>query len=275
MVEVRAVGGLRQGVDRADRRWLDLTRALDWAGRVTVRAWTGAWGGLLFLSLLLLVPLLAPLGLDLDGALGVAYGGLLTVASLVVWGALTRISVTDDLEAARRMGLGPGGIQFGALELRIVWALVLNLIFLSLIGCILALVTLAVFGMAELDVAAIQARDWAAVGPVWKLVALGLFSLFVLGLPLLLITRLSMFAQASAGRGRTTSLNTMGIGYGSFGRLFLVIFLFALALIAVLWLGWVSPFLIAFLLPWFWWPLSQGALGGAYRQLEYWTADAG
>lgn len=258
-------------MDRADQRRLDLTRALDWAARVTVRAWTGAWGALVFLSLLLL----APLGLELDGALALAHGVLLTLASLVVWGALARISVTDDLEAARRKGLGPGGLQFGAVELRIIWALILNLIFLALIGCVLALVTLAVFGMAELDVAAIQARDWAAVGPTWKLAALGLFSLIAIGLPLLLITRLSMFAQASAGRGRTTSLNTMGIGYGSFGRLFLLILLFALALLAVLWLGGFSPLLAAALLPWLWWPLSQGALGGAYRQLEYWTPEAG
>jgi len=261
-------------MDRADQRRLDLGRALGWGAGAVARSWAGAWGALLFLSLVLS----APAGLPMDGALGVVRGLLWGAAGLIALGALTRIGVADDLDGARALGLGPGGLQFGAGELRILWAAVLNLIFLSLIGCILALVALAVFGMAELDAKAIEARNWAAVGPAWKLAVLAVLSGLIIGVPLLLITRLSLFAPATIGRRRTTSLNAMGVGYGSFWPLFALLLLILASLGAIVWTAgrmetpwcWLA---VVIAVPWLWAPFSAGALAGAYRQLEYWTPD--
>lgn len=253
------------------RRRLNAGRAVRDGVRALPRLWGGAWGVLVFATLLGLASPWVPGGFG-----GVAYGVALGLTALAAWGALCRISAGKTREGAERLGLRPGGFQFGKLELRIVFAAFLNLLFLSMILIVLALVTLAVFGIAELDVAAIQARDWAGAGPVWKLVMLGIVGLIAIGVPLLLSVRLALFSQTTTGRGHTVSLNTMGVATGSFWPLFAVILLSVAPLIVLAALclggfgGLCHPVGLALVLPWVQAPWAAAVLGAAYDQIEYW-----
>lgn len=264
--------------DRADHRRLNVVTAVGTALGGMPAAWAGAWGVLAFLSAMVA----APVFVHIKGWMCAAYGFALAVAGLSAWTGLTRIAIAGGAGPARRLGLGTGGLQFGKAELRVAWGLLLNLIFLGMIAVVLGLVVLAVFGIAELDVKAIQTRDWAAVGPPWKLGVLAVVSAIALAVPVLLITRLSLFAPASVGRGRTVSLNSMGIAHDAFWPL-LVVWLIVAATAAALplveavgWLEWPSSRLIAALaLPWLWAPFAAGLLAAAYKQLEYWTPGEG
>jgi hypothetical protein len=253
------------------RRRLNAAAAVRDGVRALPRLWAGAWGVLLFATLLGLAAPWVPAGMG-----RVAYGFALGLTALAAWGALCRISVGKTPEGARRLGLRPGGLQFGALETRIAAAAFLNLLFLSMILVVLALVTLAVFGIAELDVAAIQARDWANAGPAWKLAMLAIVGLIAVGVPLLLSVRLALFSQATTGRGHTVSLNTMGVAHGSFWPLLAVILLsvLPLLLLGAACLGGLSglcqPAGLALVLPWLQAPWAAALLGAAYDQIEYW-----
>lgn len=253
------------------RRRLNAGRAVRDGVRALPRLWAGAWGVLLFATLLGLISPWVPSGFG-----SMAYGAALALTALAAWGALCRISAGKTPEGARRLGLRPGGIQFDKLERRIAAAICLNLLFLSMILVVLALVVLAVFGIAELDVAAIQARDWARVGPPWKLALLSIVGLIAVGVPMLLCVRLALFSQATTGRGHTVSLNTMGIATGSFRPLFAVILLSVAPLIVLAALclsgfgGLCHPVGLAVVLPWIQAPWAAALLGAAYDQIEYW-----
>ena len=160
-----------------------------------------------------------------------ADGGRLHVVAV---GALARLSIRDTVAEARALGLGPLGLQVKPPEGRLVGAALLCLLFLTMIAVILVLVVLAIFGMAELNVQAIQARDWAAVGEPWKLGVLTVLAVGAVAIPLLLIVRLSLFAPATLGRRQMVSLNSMGIAYGSFWPLLAGLILTALPKIILL-----------------------------------------
>ena len=85
------------------------------------------------------------------GAAGLIWAACALASTLVLAGALARIAITDDLAGARRLGLGPVGLQFGSPEVRLLGAGLLCAIFLAMILSVVALVLLAVFGMAELN----------------------------------------------------------------------------------------------------------------------------
>lgn len=253
--------------DRADHRRLDVVAAFATALGGLPAAWAGAWGVLAFASVLIAAPVFAPL----EGWMGWAHTALLALTGLSALGALTRIALD------RPSGLGGGGLQFGKAELRIAAGLSLSLLFLCLIAGALALLVTAVFGLAGLDIQTVLARDWAAFEP-WKLGVLGLTGFVALGLPLLLTTRLSLFAPASVGRGQTVALNSMGIANGAFWPLLILWLVIggAAALMSYAeqadWVTWpISRLLAAFVMPWVWAPVAVGAWASAYRQLEYWT----
>ena len=228
------------------------------------RLWSGGWAGLLLLMLMI------PLGGWTTGsdAAQHLFTGMAVVLTLSVWTGLTAVALDRDPP--------PGGVATGPVLLRVVLAAFLNLIFLAMIAVVLALVSLAIAGMSGLDLEAIQARDWANVGPVWQLAVLGLVGLIVLVVPLLLIVRLSLFVQATVGRGHAVSLNTMGIAQGSFWAL-MVLFL-GLAVPPLALLGWAASHglieLAMVALIALWMPVSAGALAAAYGQLEYWSPDS-
>ena len=254
---------------REHQRRLDAARAIRDGARTLPRLWAGSWAALVFLSLLMAVAPWVP-----AGGCGF-YGAALGLTGLGLWGGLTRLGVSPDVASAEQLGLKPGGLQFGVTELRILFAAFLNLLFLAMIGVVLGLVALALTGIAELNAGAVQTHDWAAVGPAWKLALLSVVGLVVVLIPLLLIVRLSLFSQATVGRGHTVSLNTMGIAHGSFWPLVLLLLVAAApGLVLLLAAGWFGPAplaLVLAVLAWVQAPWAAALMGAAYRQLEYWT----
>lgn len=264
--------------DRADHRRLKVADAVVTALGGMPAAWTGAWGVLALLSILIAVPAVVPL----EDWLGRAHAVVLGLAGLSAWTGLTRIAVGGGAGPARRLGLGAGGLQFGKAELRVAGGLALILLFLTIVGAVLGLVILAAAGAAHLDLTSLSMRHWAILGPSWTLALPAGVAVVLLGLMTLLITRLSLFAPASVGRGQTVSLNSMGIAHDAFWPL-LAVWLIVAATAAVLpladaqgWLAWPKSRLIAAAaLPWLWAPFAANLLAAAYGQLEYWTPGEG
>lgn len=256
----------------SSHRYLRLGQALSAAFAGLPRAWREAWGAILVAA-----------GVWTAAYLAVGAGGLIwapfgLVATLMLIGALTRIAVSDDREAAKRQGLGPAGLQFGLPELRLLGAALLCAVFMAMILSVVALLLLAVFGMAGLDAEAINQRNWAAVGPVWKLVLLAVVTLLALYGVMVMVVRLSLFAPATLGRGHMVSLNSMGVAQGSFWPLLAGLIVVGLPKVVLLVLagggfvsgvvGWIVCSVVLCGLEA---PLTTGFLGAAYRQLEYWT----
>lgn len=159
--------------------------------------------------------------------------------------------------------------------MRLLGAGLLCAVFLAMILSVVALVLLAVFGMAELNAQAIQARQWAAVGPVWKLVLLALVTAFALFAVVAFTVRLSLFVPATIGRGQMVSLQSMTLARGAFWPLLVglivtgapqigLVLLWAAGLLSgrVVWVVFVTV-LIAIQAP-----LTMAFLGAAYRRLE-------
>ncbi|AQR62250.1 hypothetical protein BZG35_11810 [Brevundimonas sp. LM2] len=255
-------------------RRLNLRVALAATAAAMPRLWIGA-GGVLTLAVIIGASPLLLGAWSAPWAAGVA-GILLLMAT----GALARLATTSDTAEARALGLGPSGFQIGWPELRLVGAALLSLIFLTMIVALLALVVLAIFGVAELDVAAIQARDWSAVGAPWKLGILAIVAVGAVMIPLLLAVRLSLFVPATLGRRQMVSLNSMGIAYGSFWQILGGLIVTGLPAIGLGLAGAMAALagatgtivtwivLIGLQLP-----LTLGFLGAAYRRLEYWSPD--
>jgi len=255
-------------------RRLDLPAALGAAVRALPRLWFGGAGALVLCAVLALLPRFV----GLSGWERPAWAGATAIASLIAVGALARLSIVDDIRSARSLGLGPAGLQFGAPERRLLGAALLCLIFLAMIMAVLALVVLAIFGTADLDIAAIQARDWGRVGEPWKLGVLAVLATVAAAIPILLIVRLSLFVPATLGRRQMVSLNSMGIAYGSVWPLIAGLVLTALPGAALglsialeLIRGEIAAILSVAVLTGLQLPLVMGFLGAAYRQLEYWS----
>ena len=241
-----------------------------------LRVWNGAWGVLALVSMLAVAPVFVPV----EGPVRAGLSAVLVLAIWVAWGALSRIGTARSNTPAWAEGLGPLGFQFGMVELRLLAALVLNLIFIAMILTVLVLAALVVAGGTELDVEAIRARDWAAAGSPLQLGLVSLVAALMVWVPLIYAIRLSLFGQATVGRGHAVSLNTLGIAQGSFwglAALNLVIGVaVALLLAAPGVLGdFFGPIVTSLGLAWIVAPFAAGVLGAAYRQLEYWTPQGG
>jgi hypothetical protein len=260
------------GVSVSSHRHLRLGQALSAAFSGLLRAWREAWGAILVAAGVWTASYLAV------GAVGVIWAPFGLIATLVLIGALTRIAVSDDREAAKRLGLGLAGLQFGRPEIRLLGAALLCAVFMAMILSVVALLLLAVFGMAGLDAEAINQRNWGAVGPIWKLALLTVVTLLALYGVLVMIVRLSLFAPATLGRGHMVSLNSMGIAQGSFWPLLGGLIVVGLPKLALLVL--TGGGLLSGPIGWIVWavvligleaPLTVAFLGTAYRRLEYWT----
>lgn len=259
--------------DVGNRR-LNLQAALGSALRAMPGLWLGAAGALLVFTAVWLVPVFRPL----TGWMGPVWAIAAGVTTLVAVGALARLSVTENVRAARALGLGPAGLQFGWPEVRLVVSALFCLIFLAMIVIVLALVVVAILGTAGLDVAAIEARDWERVGAPWKLGLLAVPGAAALLILLLFGVRLSLFIPATLGRNQMVSLNSMGIAYGSYWPLLAGLIITALPMAGLL-AGMrtaglaapLSPVILVVGLVWLQLPLTLALLGTAYRQLEYWT----
>jgi hypothetical protein len=233
------------------------------------RLWRGAWGAILAAAVVWGIQPLAA------GAASLIWAPFGLVATLVLAGALGRIAITEDLPQARRLGLGPAGLQFARPELRLLGAGLLCAVFLAMILSVVALVLLALFGMAELNAQAIELRQWSAVGPVWKLALLALVTVFALFAVLAFTVRLSLFAPATVGRGHMVSLQSMSIARGAFWPLLVGLIVMAAPKIGLVLLwgagllsgtaGWI---VFAVVLTGLQAPLTMAFVGAAYRRLE-------
>jgi hypothetical protein len=238
------------------------------AGAMCVPAvWSRAWGAMALVTASWIFAAVAG---------GVVAHLTAAASTLIAWAAANRVAIFGAEATAN--GLGPGGLQFGRAELGIPFAAALNLVFLAMIASVLGLVALAIAGASELNAEAIQARDWAEAGATWKLTVVGGVTAVSLAILTVLIVRLSLFSQATVGRGQPVSLNTMGIATGSFWRLLtlLVILIAPLVSVATAVDGDVAgrgAFAAAF--AGLWLPFAAGAMGAAYRGLEYWKPGEG
>lgn len=213
-----------------------------------------------------------------QGVQSIAWAVAAGAATLVLTGALARIAVSSDAASAKRLGLGPKGLQLRMTEARLLGAVLLCAVFMAMILSVVALLLLAVFGMAGLDAEAIRVRDWAAVGPGWKLVLLALLTGFALFAVVAMIARLSLFAPATVGRGQMTSLNAIGVVRGRFWPFLTGLVVTAAPKLGLLILS--SAGLLSGAAGWVVWavvlnglqaPLTMGYLGAAYRRLEHGT----
>jgi len=257
-------------------RCLNLQAALGSTLRSMPGLWLGAAGALLVCTVVWLVPVFA----TLTGWTRPVWAFAAGLTILVAVGGLARLSVTEDARAARALGLGPAGLQFGWPEARLVVSALSCMIFLALIVTVLALAVLAISGAAELDIAAIQARDWDHVGAPRELGLLAALGAAALLIPLLLVVRLSLFVPATLGRNQMVSLNSMGIAYGSYWPLLAGLIITALPMAGLMTVvrtagltAPVSQMILVVGLVWLQLPLTIALLGTAYRQLEYWTPD--
>ena len=266
-------GGLMSYKDVGNRR-LNLQAALGATLRAMPGLWLGAAGALLVCTAVWLVPVFRTLTGWTVPVWAIAAG----MTTLVAMGGLARLSVTGNVRAARALGLGPAGLQFGRPEVRLVVSALFCLIFLAMILIVLALAVVAVAGAAGLDVAAIQVRDWNSVGAPWKLGLLAVPGAAALLILLLFVVRLSLFVPATMGRNQVVSLNSMGIAYGSYWPLLAGLIITALpmaGLVAVVRTAGLAaslrPVILVVGLVWLQLPLTLALLGTAYRRLEYWT----
>ncbi len=254
------------------RRILRLGETLSAAGSALPRLWRGAWGAILLAAGFWGVQPLAA------GATELVWALFALAATLALVGALARLSITDDPVQARGLGLGPAGLQFGRPELRLLGAGLLCAVFMAMILSVVALVLLAVFGMAELNAQAIQMRRWGAVGPVWKLGLLALVTAFALFAVVAFSVRLSLFAPATVGRGHMMSLNSMTIARGAFWSLLAGLIVTGAPKIGLVLLwgagllsgmaGWVVFVVVLTAIQA---PLTMAFVGAAYRRLDGWT----
>ncbi|CAN5274396.1 hypothetical protein BH10PSE1_BH10PSE1_05030 [soil metagenome] len=209
------------------------------------------------------------------GGLGWAVTVVSLLVWLVAWSAVTRIGVAGGVEAARATGLGPQGFQIGRPELRLFGAVLLLSLFFAIILSLLGLTALALFGAAGLNVEALKARDWAGVGPMWKLILLALIGVALIAAPLALMVRVSLFAQATIARGRMTSLGATAMTNGSMWPLFAGLVMIAAPGLVWLVVAVAAPMSAVWaLIGWgviqAGWqaPLTAGFLGAAWRRLE-------
>lgn len=235
------------------------------------KAWAGAW---LVLSLfaLTLGGLLVPLHYDPftpSAPLVALWLAGMLVLKVAAYGGLFRLAVFGP--QARAEGLGPGGLQLGRPELRMLGGAGLVLLFLLIvaIGLLVAVVLIS---------SAASGEDGRAVGTAASVVqgvqvAAGLIlaTLYV---------RLSLFAPATVGRRRMVSLDALGLAQGAFWTLLLGLILClapsALAIVAASELiqgeGQTAALvagLLTALLAFVQMPLLAGFLAAVYKHQEY------
>jgi hypothetical protein len=246
-------------------------------------AWSGAWLVLLMLLTVgLLVPFLiwhAAFGIWLPW-MNVVANALGLVVKLMALGALYRLAIFR--KAARVEGLGLGGVQFGAPEVRILAALIIMMIFLIAIAATFILIFIIAFNLSPLGdgyrdtVSGVVAIFSRATGLDWLFIVYAVLAILAL---FLLTARLSLMFAATIAERRLVTLNALALGEGNGLKLMVGVLLLLLpyplsVLIGLkipqddgdaiflnygLYVG-VTAFVIL--------PLSVGFFASAYRQMR-------
>jgi len=200
-----------------------VAQALKAAVTFVPRAWAGAW---LVLLLMLVATISLPLILmNHPMPLIVLPAGLvlvLFVLKLIAQGSLYRIALFG--RDAKAEGLGFGGLQIGAPELRLFWAAVVVSLFVLMIAATIGIVFAIAFSMSGL--AAGYDSSLAAVCTLIKRHSGKdyVFILYILaGLCLLvfLSLKLVLVPVANIAGRKLVTLNALGLTTGYVGRLFL------------------------------------------------------
>ncbi len=190
------------------------------------QAWGGAW-----LSLILLWVVTVGGHLALMHAYGTSHAAILAagamlvayVLTLMAEGALYRTALFGS--KAKSEGLGLGGLQLGAPELRLFGASILIALFMVVI-VIAALIVLAVaFNMSGLQTG--YTNSLAALHAAFMRHHTGADWTFIVLVPLLLLffvflrLKFTLYAAATVAEKRMVTLNALGLSSGNVGKLFL------------------------------------------------------
>jgi hypothetical protein len=220
------------------RRSFSLGKALSAAVTGVPAAWGGAW-----LSLLLLWLAVAAWPMIFLHFLGAPYGkvpalawvALMWLLKLVVIGALYRTFIFDRTASAE--GRGPGGLQFGAPEVRLLFATLIIALFTAMVviaGLFVLAIAFDFSGLANgynSSLAGWHAalmRHHTVVD--WTFIVLPLLLLIFL---VFLAMKLVLAPVATVAEKRMVTLNAMGLSAGSVGKLFLGVVVLALPFVSV------------------------------------------
>lgn len=265
------------------KRQLPLWSCLKASVAFVPRAYGAAPGALLLGAAPALAPLVVgdPAAAPAWAVAGVIVASVLT--GLVRSGALYRLGVGGSPECARRLGLGPLGLQFGAGEVRLAAGGALVSLFLLLVaiaGFVVAVFIASAAGLGAVDWSTIDSTEkFIALAEPWKLALVAAVPLVLLVILAVLAAQLSLFAPATIGRGRVTSLDALALADGHFLKLIVGLAVVSLpTLLAAVARQALAPSAEA-AGPWLMLegltaaliqaPLTAGFLSEVYRRLEY------
>lgn len=188
-----------------NRTSFKVARALSEAFAFLPRAWSGAGLALLLLWGSAVAGAYAMGTLSFPFAcLAVLAAGLFT--KLIAAGALYRIALFE--RDARKEGLGPGGLQFGAPEVRLLAASLLAGVFVAFVYAAVAMVMMVILRMTAEGSAGPAGQSLPLIGTVGGLVVV------FLGL------KFSLLPAANIAQRRLVTLNALGLTSGQVGKLF-------------------------------------------------------
>lgn len=259
-----------------------LGAALGAAVAFAPKAWLNAWGSLGLLTAVLAAPAFLT-SLPAQAWLHAAWAVALVIAGVMAEGALYRVALAPGLDAARKHGLGLGGVQFAMDEVHLLAAGGLVALFVALVvGVALLVVAFVMQGTGLAD------AHWGDALGIWRMAREGdaravpvVAVAAVLALMIApLIIRLAPYKAATVGRGRVVSLDAMGLTAGAFWSFAAGLVLVSLP--ALLLSGW-RPEALGFgptgakavalvragVLGLVQVPLAAGFLSAAYKQREY------
>lgn len=274
--EFRFRGG-RPRLGGGMKRSLPLAACLRAAAAFTPRALGQAPGVLVLFAVVLALPVYGP-ALGLGAATNVVAALLALLVALMVQGALYRLAVSENAEAARALGFGPFGLQFGAAELRILAASALIGLFLGVV--LIALGLILAFAANALGVT-FDAHEVLTAKDGWRINVLAVLGLLALWVFVQLSVRLSLYRAATVARRRIVSVDALGLSEHNFWRLLCgMVITLAPSIALAVWRGaapegavmdLASAAVVAFIQT----PLSVGFLSEAYKRLEYWREHPG
>lgn len=210
------------------RRSFSLGKALSTAVTGVPAAWGGAWLSLVLLWLAFTAwPMI---GLHFGKLPALGWIAVMWLLKLVVLGALYRTFVFGRTAAAE--GRGPGGLQFGAPEVRLLFATLIIALFTAMVviaGLFVLAIAFDFSGLANgynSSLAGWHAalmRHHTVVD--WTFIVLPLVLMIFL---VFLAMKLVLAPVATVAEKRMVTLNAMGLSAGNVGKLFLGVVILAL-----------------------------------------------
>ena len=213
----------------SSRRSFSLGKALSAAVAGVPSAWGGAWLGLGLLWAATAAWPLAFMHLSCCIALmgGVA---VLCLLKLVALGGLYRTSIFGRTAAAE--GRGPGGLQFGATEVRLLFATVLIALFIAVViaaGLVVFAIAFDLSGLANGYNTSLA--GWHAALMRHRTPADWVFILLPVAMVIFFVfagLKFSLAPVATVAEKRMVTLNAMGLSAGNVGKLFVGLVVLAL-----------------------------------------------